>query len=171
MQPPPLGISGCVSPALSGPSFLPLYSNANVAVNAVVRVCAVVLLVTAWAKFVSALGDGQMMREVDPIFGLRFRWLFVVVGLIETVLALYLWFGGSWRRRGQVLLFFASQVLLYRIGLFALHYRKPCNCLGDITEALGVSAGNVDIAMRFVLALFAVVGTWMIRRKPDEVRP
>jgi hypothetical protein len=61
--------------------------------------------------------------------------------------------------RALLSIFWLSLVFtVYRLGLLWMGWKKPCNCLGDFTDALNISAQTADNVMKFVL-VFILVGS------------
>lgn len=52
----------------------------------------VLLLLTAIAKFISSYGKTAVLEVSDPILVIKFRYVFILVGLIELTIALVCFF-------------------------------------------------------------------------------
>jgi hypothetical protein len=61
------------------------------------------LLLTAIAKLVSAGGSARALNALDPVFLIPFRYVFLIVGLIEAAIAWVCLFGKQMRRQVQFL--------------------------------------------------------------------
>ena len=122
-----------------------------------------VLLLTGLAKLWSAMGEARVLGVRDPLFGLTFRQLMAGVGLVEVLVA-GVCLVGRRERQGLVLVgWLAGNFALYRLGLWWLGWKRPCGCLGHLTDALGVSPTVADRVMIGVLAYLvigAVAGLW-----------
>ncbi len=122
------------------------------------RFIAVLLVVTGAAKIFTAHGEADILSEIDPILMIPFRQLLLAAGIAEVMLALYLWIGNNIRRSGAVLLCVALQLAFYRLGLFLIGYRKPCHCLGEVTQWLGITDRTADSMMKLFLVAMILVG-------------
>lgn len=128
----------------------------------------VLLLATACAKFLSAASNSGMLKEVDPLFGVSFRTIFWTVGTLEAVLAVFCFFGSRAILNTSLVAWLATNFLFYRFALKSIDYRKPCGCLGNLTDALHVSPETADVAMKMVLG-YLLIGSyagllWLWRR-------
>jgi hypothetical protein len=116
-------------------------------------------ILTGGAKIISAMGHSRVLQSIDPLFGISFRQLLWIAGLIETLGALIIL---SKRLGTRVPFLFVAGLstafVVYRFGLFWLGYQGPCACLGTLTGALHVSPQTVDKAMKIVLA-YLVTGS------------
>jgi hypothetical protein len=138
---------------------------------------AVVLLLTAAAKFVSSTGHGLILLAIDPLTGFQFGNLFRMVGSIEIVIALVCFCGKrTWLQAGLVA-WLATSFLAYRLGLVLVGWHKPCSCLGNLTDALHIPPQIADTAMKIILA-YLLIGSyatlfwlWRQRKKQAAVSP
>src|SRR6266702_3310672 len=94
----------------------------------------VILLVSAGAKAVSAMGHSGMLKIRDPLLMFSFRTVFWIATGMEIATALICFFGGR-RQAFQigVLAALTTAISTYRVGLLLIDYKKPCHCLGDLT--------------------------------------
>jgi len=111
------------------------------------------LLLTAAAKIVSALGSSKMLNVDDPVFHIQFRFLLLGVGIIEAAIGAKCLFAPAAPITGWLLAWLSTNILAYRIGLKWLGWKRPCNCLGNLTDALHMSPQVVDRIMIISLAL------------------
>jgi hypothetical protein len=119
----------------------------------------VLLLVTALAKIVSALGSARVLQNPEPILGVPFRTVFWIVGALEFMVALVCFFGRRLTVQAGLVAWLATNFVVYRLGLLWIGYHKPCGCLGNLTDALHVSPQTVDTAMKIILA-YLLVGSY-----------
>jgi hypothetical protein len=101
---------------------------------------ALILVVTGLAKLLSTGGDGTILRVADPVFGLPFRRLMQLAGGAEIMVAFYCFFGRSTSLSTLLVVWLASGFLLYRIANWMIGWERPCGCLGNLTDALGISS-------------------------------
>lgn len=123
---------------------------------------AVLLLATALAKAVSAVGDAVILQGPDPIFGIALRTLLVVTAAIEGVVAWVCLRASRFTLKVELLLWLSIVFVLYRLGLWVVGYDQPCHCLGTMTDALHISPGSADVGMRIVL-LYLLIGSGAAR--------
>jgi hypothetical protein len=121
----------------------------------------ILLIITAAAKLVSAFGSSRILQNLDPIFGISFQHLFEVVGGLECFIALYCLFSRRIEVIVGLLAWLSTSFLIYRIGLEAVGYHRPCSCMGNLTDAIHVSARIADTTMKAVLA-YLLVGSYAI---------
>jgi len=118
----------------------------------------IILLVTGLAKLISAFGAARVLLTVDPIFGIQFRHLFLLVGGLEIVVSLVCFFSRSSQFRLASTLWIATGFMLYRVGLEWVGYHKPCHCMGTLTDALGIPPMIADQVMKWILAYLLIGG-------------
>ena len=131
---------------------------------------ATILLLTAAAKFVSSTGHGEILLQLDPLTGLKFRELFCIAGGVEAGVALFCFLSRDqiWLQTIMVV-WLATSFLAYRIGLVLVGWHKPCSCLGNLTDALHIPPQTADTAMKIILA-YLLLGSyatlfWLWRQK------
>jgi hypothetical protein len=64
----------------------------------------------------------------------------------------------TWLPAG-LLAWLATSFLIYRIGLVAIGYHRPCHCLGNLTDALHIPPQTADTAMKIILA-YLLLGSY-----------
>lgn len=117
-----------------------------------------VYLVTGVLKLISAGGASSALNLLDPFFSLKFKHLFVLVGLLEITVALICVFYNSMFVKLQTLFWLTFLISFYRLSLFFINYHRPCNCLGTLTESLHISPDNADMLMKAILIYLLVGG-------------
>jgi hypothetical protein len=141
------------------------------------------LFVTAIAKIISFNGSSGVLKLKDPVFGVSFNILLLIVGLLELLVALTCFLNSSVKLRALAVACLASNLLVYRIGLSWMNYKRPCHCLGNLTDALHIPPQTAETAMKIIL-LYLLLGSyntlfwlWWQNKKPgrrmqnDEVKP
>jgi len=131
------------------------------------------LALTGLAKVVSALGDSKFLTVVDPILGVQFGSLTLLVGLAEIAIAAYCFFGRRQTVSLALVAWMSTNFLAYRLGLWWIGWKKPCSCLGNLTDALHISPQLADSIMKVVLA-YLLIGSyglllwgWRFGRSPE----
>jgi|SRR5579885_2145768 len=131
----------------------------------------VLLLITAAAKIVSSFGNERILLEREPLFGLQFRDLFRVLGVIELFVAFICFRGKQLQFPTGLVAWLATSFLAYRFGIWRIGWHKPCSCLGNLTDALHIPSQTADTAMEIILAylLIGSYGTlfWLWRRRKE----
>jgi hypothetical protein len=111
----------------------------------------IIFAITGLAKVISATGSAEILGQKDPIFGMPFRYLLLLVGVIELAVPAC-WFSGcnhSTLLAATALI--STNLLLYRLSLLLIGYRKPCPCLGSLTSEINISPRLADLIMKTVL--------------------
>jgi len=117
------------------------------------------LLATAGAKFFSGTGNARVLETADPILGLSLRCTLWVAAAAELLVALNCLFGKRVRVQAVLLAWLATSILLYRLGLLWIGYRKPCNCLGYLTDIIHISPQAADTIMKATLT-YLLIGSY-----------
>jgi len=117
------------------------------------------LLVTAISKFASSFGSAAILHNLDPIMAMPFQNVFRIVGAIELIVVYFCFFGKRAQLQAILVAWLATCFLAYRIGMIAIGYRKPCSCMGNLTDALHIPPQNADVVMRFILA-YLLIGSY-----------
>ena len=119
----------------------------------------VLLLVTAGAKSVSSFGRAGILAMPDPIFQMPMRSVLQMASIVEFTVALVCILGKRIYLQAAVLAWLSSIFAVYRLALWHLGYHKPCNCMGNLTDALHISPGAADLAMKMVLG-YLLLGSY-----------
>jgi hypothetical protein len=111
------------------------------------------------AKVLSSLGSAPALELPDPVLLLPMRHVLFTVGLLETVVALVCLHGKRLLLSAGLVAWLGTCFMVYRICLLMAGYSKPCHCLGNLTEAAGVSPEVADMVMKGVM-LYLVAGSY-----------
>lgn len=137
---------------------------------------AVILAMTGLAKVWAALGEVKALATADPVVGVSFRHLMMAVGIAELAIAYVCLCTTAYRLTAWLVAWLATNFLVYRIGLWWMGWKKPCSCLGNLTDALNISPTVADNIMKVVLAYLLIgsygllIWEWMrARRRRSEV--
>ena len=120
------------------------------------------LLVTGLAKIVSFFGKAKLLNAPDPITGIHFRYLLLLIGMIEISISIFCFFSRRLEFKAMLVAVLATNFALYRLGLYLMHYHSPCACLGGMTDAIGVPSAIADNVMKGVLAYLLIGSYWML---------
>jgi hypothetical protein len=132
---------------------------------------AVMLLITSGAKFIGAAGHEKILAELDPIVEISTKSLILVMAIAELLTAAVCLRTKEFWPSSILIAWLATNFLAYRIILHVIGYKKPCSCLGNVTDALHISPQVADATMKIILA-YLLVGSyatifWLWRfRKP-----
>ena len=127
---------------------------------------ALILIVTAVIKLLSALQEVQVLGRLDPVFWfLTKRQLLVVTAMLEGIVAGIIL--KSNRREATyvtlILVFSLSSIFLcYRLGLWWSGYSGECSCFGNATQWLGTSPDIMNRAAQFLLGYLLAGSTGML---------
>jgi hypothetical protein len=124
--------------------------------------CAALLLCLAGAaKVYSFLVEPMWAsKRPDPVLAVvsQDRLLFAA-GLLELAGGVLVAFGRmSARSKGVLLLWVASLILLYRLGLWMVGTVEPCHCMGVMPRLLRLRASSVDAIMLSVAMFVWIAG-------------
>jgi hypothetical protein len=118
-----------------------------------------ILAFTGIAKLWSSFGSTHILQIRDSILGLSFGHLMFVAGVLELTVAGVCLFGKAQVFAVALVAWLATSFLVYRLGLVWVGYHKPCNCLGNLTDALHIPPQTADTAMKIVLG-YLLVGSY-----------
>lgn len=123
-----------------------------------------VLVFIGSVEVIGALGKSQVLDMPDPLFGVPFHYLMLVIGIIQLATACLLLFT-NWRTAGLGLAaWIAANFLFSRVGLWNMGWHQSS---GFMADALGLSLGATD-AITSLLSTFLLIGScaalWIERR-------
>jgi hypothetical protein len=108
----------------------------------------------------SSSGAARALILPDPILGLPFGDLMLLVGASEFLVAL-LCFSRRVRQTLKIafVAWMATGFLVYRLGLWCIGWDHPCGCMGSLAGSLHLSDTAADHIMKGVLA-YLLVGSF-----------
>lgn len=115
-----------------------------------------ILFVSAIGKFISSGSNVAILDVRDPLFLLPFRYMLRIAGGLELAAAFICLNAKKRTTQAAALAWLSTNFLLYRIGLWLVHYDKPCSCMGSLADGLHISAATADRIMRIVLAYLSI---------------
>jgi hypothetical protein len=118
-----------------------------------------ILAVTGLAKIWTGLGSSKFLAVVDPIIGIKFGQLMLVVGVAEIAIALVCFFSKRQTLTLGLVAWMSTNFVVYRLGLWWMDWKKPCSCLGNLTDALHISPQTADNIMKVLLA-YLLIGSY-----------
>jgi hypothetical protein len=119
----------------------------------------VILAITGVAKVWTGLGNSKFLTVVDPIIGIKFGQLMLVVGVAEIAIALVCFFSKRQTLALALVAWMSTNFVVYRLGLWGMDWKAPCGCLGNLTDALHISPQTADNIMKVLLA-YLLIGSY-----------
>lgn len=120
-----------------------------------------ILFVVGLAKIWSGLGQAKVLTLADPILGVSFGKLMLLVGAAELVVASICFSKGIGPRlKVGLIAWLATNFVVYRVGLWSVGWQHPCHCMGSLAGALHLSDKLADGVMKWVL-VYLVVGSYL----------
>lgn len=117
------------------------------------------LVGTALAKFISALGTAGILKLSDPVLGMPFRLLFCIVGVLEMTVAGYCFLDHDLKFRTMLVAWLGTAFGVYRVALAWVGAQKHCPCLGNLTDAIHISPHVADDITKCLLA-YLLIGSY-----------
>ena len=117
------------------------------------------LVITGIAKLWSGFGDAKLLTVVDPIIGIKFGHLMLLVGAAEIVISLLCFFSKRQTLVLGLVAWMSTNFVVYRLGLWWMDWHRPCSCLGNLTDALHISPQTADNIMKALLA-YLLIGSY-----------
>src|ERR1035438_3447026 len=129
------------------------------------------LALTGLAKVFSAIGAARALDTADPLIGIPFRQLLLLVGLAELLIAFFCMF--TERRRFSLLAvaWISTNFLVYRLGLWFIGWHHPCACMGRLAGVLHLSDQAADNIMKGVLAFLLTGSCLLLLAQRRQARP
>jgi len=124
-----------------------------------IRSAGVVLASTAVAKAFSAIGSARALDATDPLIGIPFRQLLLVIGLAELLIAFFCLFTDRRRLSLLAIAWLATSFLVYRLGLWFIGWHHPCACMGSLAGVLHLTDQAADNIMKGLLA-YLLIGSY-----------
>ena len=95
-------------------------SNPRLVICMYFQSVAVLLLLAAVAKIVSACGVALILKQTDPVLFIPYRLVLFNAGIIEVIIACVCLFCDATAIKAWLIAWLATIFLIYRIGLFWL---------------------------------------------------
>jgi hypothetical protein len=121
----------------------------------------VILCVAAAAKLWSALGNARILGQLDPILGIQFRHLMLIVGLLEVSVGCACFLSRKMRLSTFFVAWLSTLFLGYRLGIWWLDWHSPCPCLGNLTDALHLSP-EISNDLAKILLAYLLIGSYSL---------
>jgi len=118
-----------------------------------------ILGLTGLAKLWTSFGDVKLLMVADPITGLSFRYMMLLAAVAELAIAAVCLVTKANRLATVLVAWMATNFLVYRLGLWWIGWKKPCGCLGNLTDTLGITPQTADHIIKVLLA-YLLVGSY-----------
>jgi len=121
------------------------------------------LAATGLGKEFSAIGPARALDAADPLLGIPFRHLvlLLLVGLGELFIAFFCLFIGKKQLGLLAVAWMSTNFVVYRFGLWFMDWHHPCACMGSLAGVLHLSDQTADNIMKVILA-YLLVGSYGI---------
>ena len=131
------------------------------------------MALTGVAKAFSAIGPARALDAADPLIGIPFRQVLLLVGLAELLIAFFCLFTDKRRFSLLAVAWLSTNFLVYRLGLWVIGWHRPCECMGSLSGMLHLSPRAADNIMKVVLA-YLLIGSyatlfWEWRRERNRM--
>jgi len=133
-----------------------------------INTAAFLLLAVGLAKAWSAQGNEKVFSLVDPIVGITISKLVLIVSIVEVLVAIFCFSRHvPTKIKLCVLAWISLGFFCYRLGLWFIGWKHPCNCMGSLAGALHMTDATADNIMKVILAylLLGSFGLLLIRRQ------
>lgn len=118
-----------------------------------------ILAITGLAKIWSGLGNSKFLVLADPIIGIKFGELMLLVGVAEIAIALICLLNKRQTLALGLMAWMSTNFVVYRLGLWWMDWHRPCSCLGNLTDALHIRPETADNIMKVLLA-YLLIGSY-----------
>ncbi len=115
-----------------------------------------IFAITGIAKVFSSFGSVKVLLRPDPVFGVQFRHLMFVVGVVEIGASIFCIASARTRAAALLVAWLSCLFLFYRLGVWWLGWQVPCRCLGTLTDSIHLAPATADNLMKIVLAYLLV---------------
>jgi hypothetical protein len=110
-----------------------------------------IFLITGLAKITSSFGRAEILDFADPIFGISFRHVMLLVGTLELIISTICLFGECIKIQAGLVAWMASSFAIYHWGRSFIGWHQPCPCFGNNTDLLHIVPATVDLIIKWVL--------------------
>lgn len=117
-----------------------------------------ILLAAALIRFVIAAGNAQALALSEPMLGVPLRYAVLIVGGIELTVALICLFGKRAGLQIGLLVWLATNFIVFQIGLLWMHCHPQATGIGSLTDPLHLSRGITGTTIR-LLPFYLLLGS------------
>jgi hypothetical protein len=117
--------------------------------------CVGLLILTAVAKLLAVNSNQEIMRTRNPLLPFENHAVYLLVALVELLVAHRVLFSRSEFIRVGCLIWLALAFAMYRMASWFAGIQEPCACLGTGFEGFSWVNENLSAATKLVFGLFA----------------
>jgi len=118
-----------------------------------------ILALYGTACLLGAFGKSRLMDIIhDPLFGISFRYLVLLAGIVGLTMAFVCLFTNKKTLSLIVIAWLTTNFVAYRVGLWTMGWHHPYAWLSDMMEGLDISPLMADGIMTLVLA-YMIIGS------------
>ncbi|HWY29503.1 MAG TPA: hypothetical protein VNX46_02035 [Candidatus Acidoferrum sp.] len=118
-----------------------------------------ILLAAALIRFLIAAGNAPVLAQPEPLLGIQLRYAVLFVGIVELLVALICLFGKQIEPQIRWLVWLATNLIVYWVGLLLMHSQPKSACWGTLTDPLQLSSGIAGDIVGLV-PLYLVAGSF-----------
>lgn len=124
-----------------------------------IRCAGGLLLAAALTRFLIAISSAQSLALPDPVLGIPLRLAVLLAGALELGAALFCLFGSRTRLQIAALVWLATNLVVYHVGLYWMKVHPQGTFLGSLTDPLHLAGTKMGLVVR-VLPVVFVVGSY-----------
>jgi hypothetical protein len=135
-----------------------------------------ILLAAALVRFIIAVENAQFLSLLEPLLGIPLRIAVLLVGTIELIAALFCLFGRQVNLQLALLMWLATNYVVYWVGRFWVPGQLQGTCLGSLTDPLHLSRGMPGIITGCIPVYLllggcmAMLGLWLEERRAQTAK-
>jgi len=144
--------------------------------NYFIWLAAVLLFIMAAAELSSAFNNEQFLDQPDPFLFISSRYILILTGFIELLLSAFLLMAKNRSLKLGLLAWFATNLLVYRIGLQWQGAPNYSDCLGNFNDWLPIPPRILHVIMVGILIFWltgsygCLIFNWLTNRKSVETK-
>ena len=127
--------------------------------NIIYRLIGVILLIAAIAKVVASVDNSKALSQLDPALGVEFRFSMLIAAAVEIGVSIICLLRPVSTEAAAALLILSTNLIGYRFWMWIIGWHLPCNCMGGMSDGIGISQDTADVIMKFLLSIMFIVST------------
>jgi len=134
------------------------------------------LLMAALLRFLIATSSAQALALPDPVLGIPLRIAVLLAGTLELAAALFCLFGRQTRLQLAGLVWLATNLVVFRVGLLWMHVHPQGTFLGSLTDPLQLAGTKIGFVVGllpfgFVVGSYAAASSvWRGARRQESLK-
>ncbi len=121
-----------------------------------------ILALNGTSNVLAVFGKSPMLDLPDPLFGISFRCLILLAGLVELIVAFLCLFTNKETLSLGLIAWLAANFTVYRVGLWTMGWHHPYAWLAGLMGGLDISPLMADAVMTVTLAYLLIGGIAML---------